>query len=101
MWAKHGNPYFLKGHPNKDTKIGIKLNFSYGDWRNDQENDWAKTYCPFGTKAAVSNAIVLGLSQMMDGNFPIENITLIERMYLAGTRRFYPVIQGYRPINGK
>ena len=89
---------FPKGHPNKDTKIGIKLNFSYGDWRNDQENNWAKTYCPFGTKAAVSNAIVLGLSQMMDGNFPIENITLIERMYLAGTRRFYPVIQGYRPV---
>ncbi len=89
---------FPKGHPNKDTKIGIKLNFSYGDWRNDQENNWAKTYCPFGPKAAVSNAIVLGLMQMMDGNFPIENITLIERMYLAGTRRFYPVVQGYRPI---
>jgi hypothetical protein len=89
---------FPKGHPNKNTKIGIKLNFSYGDWRNDQENNWAKTYCPFGPKAAVTNAIVLGLSQMMDGNFPIENITLIERMYLSGTRRFYPVIQGYRPI---
>jgi hypothetical protein len=89
---------FPKGHPNKDTKIGIKLNFSYGDWRNDQENNWAKIYCPFGPKAAVSNAIVLGLRRMMDGNFPIENITLIERMYLSGTRRFYPVIQGYRPV---
>lgn len=89
---------FPKGHPNKDTKIGIKLNFSYGDWRNDQENNWAKNYCPFGPKAAVSNAIVLGLCQMMDGNFPVENITLIERMYLSGTRRFYPIIQGYRPV---
>ena len=36
---------------------------------------------------------------MMDGTFPIQNITLIERMYLSGTRRFYPVIQGYRPVN--
>jgi hypothetical protein len=90
---------FPAGHPNMDTRIGIKLNFSYGDWRNDIENDWAKTYCPFGTKAAVTNAIVCGLSQMLDGTFPIENITLIERMYLVGTRRFYPVIQGYRPVS--
>ena len=90
---------FPAGHPNSNTKIGVKLNFSYGDWRNDNENDWAKSYCPFGAKAAVTNAMVLGLSQMMDGTFPIENITLIERMYLSGTRRFYPVIQGYRPVN--
>lgn len=89
---------FPAGHPNKDTKIGIKLNFSYGDWRNDIENDWSKIYCPFGAKAAVTNAIINGLSQMMDGHFPVENITLIERMYLSGTRRFYPVIQGYRPV---
>lgn len=90
---------FPAGHPNKDTKIGIKLNFSYGDWRNDLENDWSKLYCPFGPKAAVTNAILSGLTQMMDGTFPIENITLFERMYLAGTRRFYPVIQGYRPVS--
>ena len=90
---------FPKGHPNMNTRIGIKLNFSYGDWRNDEENNWSQTYCPFGPKAAVTNAMLLGLTQMLDGNFPIENITLIERMYLSGTRRFYPVIQGYRPVN--
>jgi len=90
---------FPSGHPNLNTRIGIKLNFSYGDWRNDNENDWARIHCPFGPKAAVTNAIVSGLSQMMDGTFPVENITLIERMYLSGIRQFYPVIQGYRPVN--
>ncbi|MCK5705795.1 MAG: DUF362 domain-containing protein, partial [Cyclobacteriaceae bacterium] len=89
---------FPAGHPNMNTKIGIKLNFSYGDWRNDQENDWSKTYCPFGAKAAVSNAIIAGLCQMRDGTFPIENITLIERMYAIGKRKNYPLIQGYRPV---
>lgn len=90
---------FPEGHPNMNTKIGIKLNFSYGDYRNDLENNWSKTYCPFGPKAAVTNAIVSGLSQMLDGTFPVENITLIERMYLVGIRKFYPVIQGYRPVS--
>jgi len=90
---------FPPGHPNMNTKIGIKLNFSYGDWRNDEENDWSKLYCPFGPKSAVTDAIVTGLSQMLDGTFPVENITLIERMYSVGTRRFYPLIQGYRPVS--
>jgi len=89
---------FPSGHPNLNTKIGIKLNFSYGDWRNDLENDWSKIHSPFGPKAAVTNAIILGLCQMLDGTFPIENITLVERMYVVGRRKFYPVIQGYRPV---
>jgi hypothetical protein len=89
---------FPAGHPNENTRIGIKLNFSYGDWRNDLENDWSKIYCPFGPKAAVSNAIILGLSQMLDGTFPIENITLVERMYVVGRRKLYPAIQGYRSV---
>ena len=89
---------FPQGHPNTSTKIGIKLNFSYGDWRGDKENDWSKTYCPFGPKSAVTNAIVSGLCQMMDGTFPIENITFIERMYSVGLRKYYPLVQGYRPV---
>jgi hypothetical protein len=89
---------FPPGHPNMNTKIGIKLNFSYGDWRDDLENDWSRIYCPFGPKAAVTNAIILGLCQMLDGTFPIENITLVERMYVVGRRQFYPVVQGYRPV---
>ena len=89
---------FPAGHPNADTKIGIKLNFSYGDWKGDKDNDWSKIYCPFGPKAAVTNAIVAGLCQMQDGTFPIENITLIERMYSVGLRKYYPLVQGYRPV---
>jgi hypothetical protein len=61
---------FPAGHPNANTKIGIKLNFSYGDWKGDKDNDWSKMYCPFGPKSAVTNAIVAGLCQMMDGDFP-------------------------------
>ncbi len=86
---------FPAGHPNKTTSIGIKLNLSYGDWRNDKENDWSKIYCPFGPKTAVTNAIVSGLCQMLDGTFPIENITLVERNRPRGYRKNFPVIQGY------
>jgi hypothetical protein len=89
---------FPAGHPNRSTRIGIKLNFSYGDWQNDEENDWSKLYCPFGPKSAITDAIVTGLSQMMDGTFPVENITFVERMYSVGSRRLYPLIQGYRPV---
>lgn len=90
---------FPAGHPNMNTKIGIKLNFSYGDWKGDNENDWSKIYCPFGPKAAVTNAIITGLCQMLDGTFPVENITLVERMYSVGLRKYYPLIQGYRPVS--
>jgi len=89
---------FPSGHPNANTKIGLKLNFSYGDWRGDKENDWSKMYCPFGPKSAITNAIVSGLCQMMDGTFPIENITFVERMYSVGLRKYYPLVQGYRPV---
>ena len=90
---------FPAGHPNPNTTIGIKLNFSYGDWRNDKENDWSKIYCPFGPKTAVTNAIVSGLCQMLDGTFSIENITLVERNRARGYRKNFPIVQGYRPIS--
>ena len=86
---------FPAGHPNADTKIGIKLNFSYS---SDLENDWSKSLCPFGPKSAVTNAIVTGLTQMMDGTFPPENITFFERIYSRGSRKNFPVVQGYRPV---
>lgn len=90
---------FPAGHPNEHTKIGIKHNFSYGDRRNDVENNWSKTYCPFGPKSAVTNAIITGLSQMLDGTFPVENITLFEKMYSIGFRKNYTMVQGYRPVS--
>jgi hypothetical protein len=86
---------FPAGHPNPDTKIGIKLNLSYS---SDMENDWSTYLCPFGPKSAVTNAIVTGLTQMLDGTFPPENITLFERIYSQGSRKNFPVIQGYRPV---
>ncbi len=89
---------FPEGHPTRNTRIGIKLNFSYGDGRNDVENDWSKTYCPFGPKTAVTDAIVTGLARMLEGTFPVENITLIERMYSIGSKKYYPLIQGYRKV---
>ncbi|MEN8229499.1 MAG: DUF362 domain-containing protein [Bacteroidota bacterium] len=89
---------FPAGHPNENTRIGVKLNFSYGDRRNDKENDWSTMVCPFGPKTAVTNAIVTGLAQMLDGTFPVENITLFERMYSIGFRKYYPIVQGYRPV---
>jgi hypothetical protein len=89
---------FPAGHPNAETKIGIKLNFSYGEGRMDIENDWSVNVCPFGPKAAITNAIVTGLTQMMDGEFPPENITLFERIYSRGSRKNFPIIQGYRPV---
>jgi len=89
---------FPAGKLNADTKIGIKMNFSYGEGRMDIENDWSKNVCPFGPKTAVTNAIVTGLTQMMDGTFPPENITFFERIYSRGTRQDFPVVQGYRPV---
>lgn len=89
---------FPAGHPNADTKIGVKLNFSFGDWRGDEDNKWSEMYCPFGPKSAVTNAIIAGLTQMLDGTFPVENITFIERMYSVGMRKYFPVVQGYRPV---
>jgi|GEM_PF-2170069 len=86
---------FPAGHPNADTKIGIKLNFSYS---SDMENDWSTNLCPFGPKSAVTNAIVTGLTQMLDGAFPPENITMFERIYSRGSRKNFPVVQGYRPV---
>ena len=50
---------FPAGHPTADTKIGIKLNFSYS---SEMENDWSKYLCPFGPKSAITNAIVTGLT---------------------------------------
>ncbi len=85
---------FPAGKLNADTKIGIKLNFSYS---SDLENDWSANLCPFGPKSAVTNAIVTGLTQMLDGTFPPENITLFERIYVRGSRHNFPIVQGYRP----
>ncbi|HLF35037.1 MAG TPA: DUF362 domain-containing protein [Cyclobacteriaceae bacterium] len=88
---------FPQGHPNSNTRIGIKVNFSYG-WM-DGENDWNKTLCPYGPKAAITDAIVSGLTQMLDGTFPAENILIYDlgHSVLSGINN--PVVQGFRLVH--
>ena len=90
---------FPAGHPNSDTSISIKLNLSYGQG-SDEENDWSSMICPFGPKVALSDAIILGLTQMMDGTFPIGNITIFDTIYAGGSRWKYSLVQGFRPVQG-
>ena len=87
---------FPAGYPRMDTKISMKINLSYGE--NTEENNWNTTACPFGPKVALSDAIVFGLSQMLDGHFPVENITIFDTLYSGGSRKEYPLVQGYRPV---
>jgi len=87
---------FPDGKLNEQTKVSIKLNLSYGE--HTEENNWNTTMCPFGPKVAISDAIVYGLSQMLEGNFPVENITIFDTIYSGGTRKDYPLVQGYRPV---
>jgi hypothetical protein len=89
---------FPEGFPKLDTKVSIKINLSYGE--SKEENDWNRTMCPFGPKIALSDAIIHGLSQMLEGQFPPENITIFDTIYSAGSRRYYPLVQGYRPVKG-
>ncbi len=67
---------FPEGALSDTTKIGIKINQSYG-W--DDNNDWEAKFCPFGPKAVITDAIVSGLTQMLDGTFPISNITAYDK----------------------
>ena len=87
---------FPEGQLHRDTKISIKLNLSYGE--REEKNDWSKTLCPFGPKVALSDAIILGLSQMLDGTFPIENVTIFDMSYSSKLRKQFSLIQGYRPV---
>ena len=87
---------FPEGYPKQDTRISIKINLSYGE--PVEENNWNYTHCPFGPKVALSDAIVDGLSQMLDGHFPRENITIFDTVYSGGSRKDFPVVQGYRPV---
>ena len=87
---------FPEGHPKQDTTIAIKINLSYGE--KDEENDWSETHCPFGPKVALSDAIILGLTQMLDGTFPMENIVVFDVAYSSEMRNKFPLIQGYRQV---
>ncbi|MDH5603506.1 MAG: DUF362 domain-containing protein [Cyclobacteriaceae bacterium] len=87
---------FPAGHPTQKTTIAIKLNFSYGE--GGEVNDWINTLCPYAPKVAMTDAIVSGLTQMLDGNFPIENIVLFDATNLSDTKLGFMLRQGYRPV---
>ncbi len=88
---------FPEGKLSEKTRIGIKVNFAYG-WQDDR-NDWNLTACPFGPKAAITEAIISGLTQMLDGFFPIENITVYDLGLAIIPGKANAVIQGYRPVH--
>lgn len=89
---------FPAGHPQSDTRIVIKINFSYGNLADRSEKTWLKNICPFGPKSAIINAIVTGLAQMSDGTFPVENITIFDSTYFPEKQIYKLVVQGFRPI---
>ncbi|MFC2126106.1 DUF362 domain-containing protein, partial [Bacteroidota bacterium] len=55
-------------------------------------------FCPFGAKAAVTEAITTGLTQMLGGTFPIENITIYDLGHAIIPGRANAIFQGYRPV---
>jgi len=57
------------------TKIGIKINNAY----NRNLSGFPTTRCPYGSRAETANAIAAGLTQMLGGTFPIENITVFDK----------------------
>ncbi len=89
---------FPEGYPKPDTKIVLKVNFSYSAGFKTPINNWLKQYCPYAPKSPVINAIVNGLLQMNEGTFPIENITLFDSTYRPGRQINKLVVQGFRPV---
>lgn len=88
---------FPVGKLTAQTKVAIKINTSYG-W----EYDWTNKYCPFGPKAIVVDTIVAGLTQMLGGTYPIENVTVYDNSngVAATADRNKLVMQGFRAITG-
>ncbi len=60
------------------SKIAIKVNHSYDIYNNYNAKQTPRT-CPWGQKAVISEAIIGGLTQMLGGTFPIENITVFDK----------------------
>lgn len=69
---------FPAGELSAQTKVAIKINHSYG-CDDSLNNLWQDMMCPVGPKAAVSDAVINGLTQMLGGTYPIENITIFDK----------------------
>jgi len=89
---------FPDGYPQPDTRIVLKVNFSYNSGGRSAINNWLHNFCPFAPKAPLINAIVTGLLQMNNGTFPAENITIFDSTYLPEKQINKLVVQGFRPI---
>ncbi len=70
---------FPAGALSTDTKIAIKVNHSYDIYTNYSAN-MPDRMCPWGQKAVVAEAIIDGLKQMLGGTFPVENITVFDKL---------------------
>ncbi|MBN1760354.1 MAG: DUF362 domain-containing protein [Chitinispirillaceae bacterium] len=81
---------FPPGQLTAETKIAIKINICYG-W--EPSYSWNTVMSPFGAKASIVNAIVLGLSQMLDGTFPITNIRVFDRIVDSMTQNNERMVQ--------
>lgn len=86
---------FPEGMLNSQTHIGIKVNFSIG-WM-DADNDWNAMMCPYGPKGAVTEAVINGLCRMLEGTFPVENITIYDLDLAITPGKANTVVQGFRP----
>lgn len=89
---------FPEGFPRPDTKIVLKVNFSYSNGGRSATNNWFQNICPFAPKSPLINAIIAGLLQMNDGTFPVENITLFDSTYRPEKQIHKLVVQGFRPV---
>jgi hypothetical protein len=57
------------------TKVGIKINNAY----DRSVSGYTNTRCPYGPRVETVNAIAAGLTRMLGGTFPIENITAFDK----------------------
>jgi len=84
---------FPPGELTATTKVGLKMNMTFG-W--DRDNDWGLVMCPFGAHGAVIDAVVNGLTQMLDGTYPVENITVYDRYLPVKKGQAHLLKQGFR-----
>lgn len=86
---------FPAGQLDRNTRIAIKINHSYGVGPEDMNlnGGWLLKPCPIGPKPAVVDGVVDGLCQMLDGTFPLENIVVFDATAWLGSTKM--AVQGF------
>jgi hypothetical protein len=72
------------------TKIGIKFNNAW----DTGISKFTNSMCPYGPRVATVNAIISGLVQMLNGTFPIVNITVFDKAVYSNENAKL-VLQGF------